>query len=239
MFITFEGPEGAGKSTQLTLLAAALERAGWAVQCLRDPGGTALGDHLRALLLAPEIERLDARAEALLYAAARAQLVAEVVAPALQQARVVLCDRYVDSTLAYQGWGRGLPVAELRQVVRFASGGYWPDLTLLLDLPPALGLRRKQAQRAAPTGAWTRFEAEPLAFHERVRAGYLALAAAEPQRWVVLDAREDIQALHARIWQEVVRRLPPPPGERSARRPSQHDVVTTAEHAAQPDEPVC
>jgi dTMP kinase len=207
LFVTFEGPEGAGKSTQVALLRARLEETGWRVRCVREPGATALGDRLRPLLLGAGDWRVGERAEALLYAAARAQLVAEVIQPALAEDAVVLSDRYADSTLAYQGYGRGIPLGELRPVLRFAVGSCWPDLTFLLDLPVGVGLRRKGAAADTPGGEWTRFEAEALAFHERVRAGYLQLAAAEPGRWIVLDATVGAPELQSRIWQELERRL--------------------------------
>ena len=214
MFISFEGPEGAGKSTQAGLLAVALEQAGWSPCRVREPGGTPIGDRLRPLLLTSGECPVDARAEALLYAAARAQLVADVVEPALREGRIVLSDRYADSTLAYQGYGRGIPLADLRAVLQFATGGRWPDLTILLDLPVELGLGRKRAQ--GDDGAeWTRFEAETLAFHERVREGYRALAAADPERWVVLDARRAPADLHQDIWQAVSARLAEPPDPRA------------------------
>lgn len=206
LFVTLEGPEGAGKSTQAARLAAALEAAGYRVCRVREPGGTPLGDALRALLLAPAAPPPTPRAEALLYCAARAQLVAEVIRPALTAGSVVLADRFADSTLAYQGAGRGLPLDELRAAIAFAIGDCWPDLTLLLDLPVEEGLRRKQAA-AQEGGEWTRFEAETVAFHERVRAGYLALAAAEPQRWRVFDARKAQEPLHAELWAAVQTRL--------------------------------
>lgn len=214
MFITLEGPDGAGKSTQAALLVAALEHAGWSVRALREPGASALGDRLRSLLLAADACGISARAEALLYTAARAQLVVEAIEPALGGGAVVVSDRYADSTLAYQGYGRGVPVSELRAVVRFAVGEYWPDLTFLIDVPVDIGLQRKAAAPGARDDSWTRFEAETLAFHERVRAGYLDLAAGEPSRWIVLDGLAEARDVHAHIWREVQRRLPSAPPRR-------------------------
>ena len=204
LFVSFEGPEGAGKSTQLGRLAGRLEAAGYATRRLREPGGTALGEALRGLLLTRDGAPVDPHAEALLYGAARAQLVREIIRPALARGAVVLSDRYADSTLAYQGYGRGLPLDALRTLVAFAVDDAWPALVILLDLPVVVGLRRKAA-----TEEWNRFEAEALAFHERVRAGYLALAVAEPTRWLVLDAQESPSVLEARIWDTVAARLPP------------------------------
>jgi dTMP kinase len=208
LFVSMEGPEGAGKSTQLALLTARLTAEGFAARSVREPGGTALGDRLRAMLLAEGDWTVDDRAEALLYSAARAQLVAEVIRPTLEAGQVLLSDRYLDSTLAYQGYGRGIPLDELGVVLRFAVQDTLPDLTILLDLPVELGLARKRAQDA-DAGEWTRFEAEAIVFHERVRAGYLALARREPGRWYVVDATQAPEAIQAEIWRVIAARLPP------------------------------
>ena len=202
MFITFEGPEGAGKSLQVRLLAHRLRAAGQIVLETREPGGTALGDQLRHLLLVRADLKTVARAEALMMCAARAQLVQTVIKPALERGEVVLCDRFGDSTLAYQGSGRGLDLDQLRAVLSFATAGLEPDMTILLDLPVAAGLARKQAQ-----AAWTRFEAETLAFHERIRDGYLALAAQAPDRWLCLNAQQPPDRLAAQILQRLSPRL--------------------------------
>ncbi|MDR1412411.1 MAG: dTMP kinase [Actinomycetes bacterium] len=183
MFITFEGGEGVGKSTQIALLATRLRAAGFEVTTLREPGSSTVSEAIRAILLDPAHAGLSARAELLLYEAARAQLTAECVRPALQAGGVVLCDRYCDSTTAYQGYGRGLALSEVQALNAVATGGLVPDVTIVLDLPVAEGLRRAQA-----TAAPDRLEQEESAFHERVRAGFLALAAAEPQRIQVIDA---------------------------------------------------
>lgn len=184
-FITIEGPDGAGKTTQAERLAAHLREAGGDVLLTREPGGTWLGERIRELLLA----RSDAAAatdpvtDAILFNAARRQLVTDVIEPALAQGRTVVCARYADSTLAYQGFGAGVPLDRLRALQALATDGLEPDLTILLDLPVEAGLERK-----AP-GDVTRFEAEfDLAFHRRVREGFLALAVASPSRFVVIDA---------------------------------------------------
>jgi dTMP kinase len=202
MFITFEGPEGAGKSLQVRLLAHRLRAVGLVVLETREPGGTPLGDQLRHLLLVRDDLKTVARAEALMMCTARAQLVQTVIRPALDKHEIVVCDRFGDSTLAYQGYGRGLELDQLRAVIDFATAGLEPDMTILLDLPVAAGLARKEAQ-----AAWTRFEAETLAFHERIREGYLALAAAEPDRWVCLDARKPPDQIADDIWQRVSHKL--------------------------------
>lgn len=189
MFITLEGVEGSGKSTLMGLLSARLEEAGCEVLHTREPGGCALGKQVRPLLLASG-QTLEPRAELFLFLADRAQHVAEIVRPALEQGRWVLCDRYADSTIAYQGYGRGMSVDWLHQLNEFATGSLWPDRTLLLDLPPRIGLERamRRNQAEGTTEAEGRFEAETLAFHERIRAGFLERAARYPGRFRVLDA---------------------------------------------------
>jgi dTMP kinase len=177
--IAFEGVEGAGKSTQLDLLRCELERRGHEVVVTREPGGTPVGERVRAVLLDPAVE-LDPRAEALLFAAARAQLVAQVIRPALECGAVVLCDRYLDSSLAYQGEARGLGRGPVEEVNRFATGGLLPDLVVLLDLDPAEGLDRRAERR-------DRIEVEGLGFHRQVRDAFLELAAGDPDRFAVVD----------------------------------------------------
>ena len=203
-FVTLEGPEGAGKTTQAARLLDAFEAAGLAVALVREPGGTALGEAIRSLLLdgEPGAAPITPRADALLFNAARAQLVAEQVAPALAAGTTVICSRFADSTLAYQGAGMGLPLDDLRALERFATGGLRPDLTLLLDLPVEVGLARKRGVEE------TRFESGfDVAFHQRVREGFLALAAAEPARFATLDARELPDTVFDRLVDTVERRL--------------------------------
>ncbi|MYL84911.1 dTMP kinase [Desulfovibrio aerotolerans] len=209
MFVTFEGVEGSGKSTQIGRLCAALEMAGRRVALTRQPGGCELGRTLRAILLSQKSSNLDDRAELFLYLADRAQHVAEVVRPALAAGQVVVCDRYVDSTVAYQGYGRGLDVALLTQLNEVAVAGLQPDLTLLLDLDAATGLTRAVARNDASGLAQSegRFEAEHLDFHTRVRQGYLALAAAQPARFVIIDAAPDPDYVAQAVWQAVAARL--------------------------------
>lgn len=196
-FITFEGPEGAGKSTQVTRLATRLSEAGSPHLLTREPGGTPLGTRVRDVLLDPALS-IDPLPEFLLYSASRAQLVTDVIRPALLRGEVVVCDRYFDSSLAYQGAGRGLPGALLRELTREVTGGLTPDLTVLLDLDPAVGLHR-----AAARGQPDRLEQADLAFHTRVRQGFLALAAAEPARFLVLDAARTTDDLADAIWAAV------------------------------------
>ena len=192
VFITLEGPDGSGKSSLMPRLAEILRARGCDVLTTREPGSTPLGEQMRRLVLdtEPRIDRTG-RADALLFAASRAQHVAEVIEPALARGAVVICDRYADSSLAYQGAGSGVPMDELRAVQHFATGGLAPDLTILLDLPVEAGLGRKADEV-------TRFEAyQDLAYHERVRAAFLGFAAAEPDRYVVVDATGDEAAVLA------------------------------------------
>jgi dTMP kinase len=207
LFISFEGPEGAGKTTQAKILAERFSASGRRVLLTREPGGTELGDRVRELVLADSGLAITARAETLLYCAARAQLVEHALRPALSAGFVVIADRYSDSTLAYQSHGRQLDSMGVHAVVDFATDRLRPDLTLLLDLPVAEGLERKQGQSSPGTAHWNRFEAEDLAFHERVRQGYLSLAASEPARWRILDARQMPDKLATDITAAVSSRL--------------------------------
>lgn len=198
LFITFEGPEGGGKTTQLRLLQAQLEQQGRQVIATREPGGTAIGNAIRSILLDPHHTGMSSRAEALLFNAARAQLIDEIVQPALAAGQIVLCDRFADSTLAYQGYGRNLSLADLQTLIAYATLGVRPHLTIFLDIPAATGLQRK-----SQGAEWNRLEAEQLTFHQRVREGFLTLVAAEPHRWLVVDATQTIEQVHAAIWQRV------------------------------------
>jgi dTMP kinase len=196
LFITFEGPEGSGKSTQIRLLREALTQRGLAVVATREPGGTRIGNAIRSLLLDPAHTEMSPRAETLLFQAARAQIVDEVIRPALAAGEVVLCDRYADSTLAYQGYGHGQALTSLQQLGDYATGGLTPTLTIYLDIDVLAGLERK---RAGAADEWNRMENHALAFHQRVRAGYLTLASAAPARWLIIDAAQPIAAIHAQI----------------------------------------
>lgn len=201
LFITLEGPEGAGKTTQLARLEARLRGTGRRVTVTREPGGTPLGLRVREVVLDPALD-MEPLSEFLLYSASRAQLVHDVLRPALERGDVVLCDRYFDSSLAYQGAGRGLPLPLLRGLTREVTGGLTPDLTLLLDLDPAVGL-----QRAALRGQPDRLEKADLAFHQRVREGFLQLAQAEAERFAMLDAAQSANAVAAQLWAAVESKL--------------------------------
>ncbi len=200
IFITFEGPEGSGKTTQIRLLAATLAQDGWPTLTTREPGGTRIGDGIRALLLDLAHTEMSPRAETLLFNAARAQIVDQVIRPALGRGEVVLCDRFADSTLAYQGYGHGQALDPLRQLAVYATAGLTPDLTIFLDIEPVAGLHRKQM---GATDEWNRMEAKTVAFHQKVRDGYLALAKAEAARWLVLDATQPVDRLSTAIWDRV------------------------------------
>jgi dTMP kinase len=198
--VAFEGVEGAGKSTQLELLRLALEELGHKVTATREPGGTPVGERVRALLLDPSAS-VDPRAEALLFAAARAQLVEEVIRPALEQGQVVLCDRYLHSSLAYQGAARGLGRDEVAAINRFATAGLLPDVVVLLRLDPAEGLARGHG------GGRDRIECQDLDFHRRVAGAFLELAAAEPDRFAVIDAARPPERVAADVRAAVLDRI--------------------------------
>jgi len=199
-FITFEGPEGSGKTTQAQRLVAALEQAGHKVVYAREPGGTPTGEAIRDILQHDKAGGpISPEAEVLLFAASRAQLIRQVIRPALERGAWVVCDRFADSTTAYQGYGRGLALDQVLAINAFAVAGTAPDLTILLDLPVSDGFARLQ-QRG---GARDRIEREALDFHERVRQGYLELARFEPERWRVVSAAADAEAVAAEVWKRV------------------------------------
>ncbi len=186
MFITLEGPEGSGKSMQICELAEFIRQRGFEVVTTREPGGTAIGDQIRQVIMRMDNTMMNPRTEILLFCAARAQIVAEVIRPNLEKGIVVISDRYADSTLAYQGYGHGLDLNVLKQILAFATSGLTPDLTLLLDVDVEEGLNR----RTSGGGEWNRLDAMRLEFHQRVRAGYHEMAKAEPNRWKVIDASQ-------------------------------------------------
>ena len=194
LFITFEGPDGAGKTTQVEAFARALRQQGYDVLVTREPGGTPLSDKIRALLLDPAHKEMADATEVLLYAAARAQHVQEKVIPALQNGRIVVCDRFVDASIAYQGYGLGLAVAEIVEINRFAAAGLQPDRTYLLDIPVSVGrLRLGQRERL------DRIEQKGEQYHQRVRNGFRQIAEQYPQRVRLIDANRSIEQVHAEI----------------------------------------
>jgi dTMP kinase len=201
LFITFEGGEGCGKSTQSRLLLKKLEQRNIPVVLTHEPGGTALGNELRKALKRKRGSFISPQAELFLVAASRAQLVTEVIRPALEEGKVVICDRFTYSTLVYQGYGRGLDFTAIQMVNNVATGNLKPDLTILLDISPDQGLARKRSLR-------DRFELEDLSFHRRVREGYLKMVAAESERWLVIDASLPKAKIAEIIWDRVSRLLP-------------------------------
>jgi len=207
MFITFEGPEGSGKSTQARRLVARLREGGQRVILTREPGGTRAGGAIRAIWDDPVRRDLLPLTDLLLICADRAQHVAELIRPALKRGEIVISDRYADSTRAYQGAGSGLAPATVETLLQIATGGLVPDLTLLLNLPPAEGLARRHASERAGRSKLDRLDQRSLKYHQRVYAAYQYLAAQEPERWVSFDARQPIETLEEAIWQTVQVRL--------------------------------
>ena len=201
LFITFEGGEGCGKSTQARLLFKRLERQNIPAVLTHEPGGTALGNGLRRMLKRKAGYHISPPAELLLFAASRAQLVAEVIRPALQQGKVVICDRFAHSTTVYQGYGRRLGLATAETINKLATANLNPDLVILLDIAPEQGLARKRSLK-------DRFETEDLSFHRRVREGYLDMARADPDRWLVIDASLSKEKIAELIWDRVSQLLP-------------------------------
>ena len=204
MFITFEGPEGSGKTTQIRQLDQYLRGIGERVLLTREPGGTEIGDQIRAILHDVRNTAMLPNTEILLYSASRAQIVGQSIRPALRRGQIVLCDRYADSTMAYQGYGHGLDLEILTAITRFATGGLKPNLTIYLDIPAEEGLWRKRAAFEAGESELNRMDRKELAFHQRVRAGYLEMAADKPERWAVLDASRPVAELQADIREHVV-----------------------------------
>jgi dTMP kinase len=204
MFITFEGPEGSGKTSQIPALADFLRQRGFSVYTTREPGGTAIGEQIRTVIHDLNNEAMHPRTETLLYQAARAQIVEQVIRPRLAAGELVLCDRYMDSTLAYQGYGHQQNLTEIRALIHYATGGLLPDLTILLDLDVEVGLKRKTHQEE-----WNRLDAYTVDFHCRVREGYHALCQEAPERWMVVNAeqtREEVQQALRNILLEKLRK---------------------------------
>jgi len=203
MFITLEGPEGSGKSCQIPGLAEYVRELGFEVLTTREPGGTAIGDQVRQVIMSLKNTEMNPRTEIMLFCAARAQLVEQVIRPALARGVVVISDRYGDSTLAYQGYGHRLDLSILRQILDFATGGLKPDLTLLLDVDVNEGLRRRRSSG----GEWNRLDAFEVEFHERVRLGYHELAQSEPERWRVIDSNQSTEMVQSNCRQVLGQKL--------------------------------
>lgn len=207
LFVTFEGPDGSGKTTQAQLLYEYLQERGYPVFLTREPGGTGIGDQIREVLHSLENTEMLPQTEILLYSASRAQLVGQIIRPRLARGEIVLCDRYADSTLAYQGYGHGLDLQVLHVITTFATGGLKPDLTIYLDIDVEEGLRRRLAAHQAGEAEWNRMDQQELAFHRRVRQGYLQMVAAEPERWLVIEAAQPVDVAQQAIRAEVEARL--------------------------------
>jgi dTMP kinase len=204
MFITFEGSEGSGKSSQITLLCEFLQQRGYDVLLTREPGGTDIGEQVRLILSNLDNSAMHPRTETLLFQASRAQLVEEVIKPHLEQGGIVLCDRYADSTLAYQGYGYQRDLTQVREIVRYATDDLTPHLTLFLDVEVEEGLRRR-----ARDGELNRLDTYQVDFYQRVRQGYLELARHEPERWEVIDAGQPPEKVQTAIRKIVLERLEP------------------------------
>ncbi len=202
LFITLEGPDGSGKTRQAALLAKRLRTLGHDVLLTREPGGTEIGEQIRQVLMSLDNTLMDPRTEFLLFSASRAQHVSERIRPHLKHGGIVVCDRYFDASLAYQGYGHRLDLDALRTITSFATQELTPDLTLLLDLPVEQGLQRREQD-----GNWNRLDDYDLEFHRRVRQGYLALAKSQPERWIVIDGLRDVEQIHAEIQKNVEAKL--------------------------------
>ncbi len=215
LFITLEGPEGCGKTTQGIRLRDHLVRMGLSIVATREPGGTPISDKIRELVLDPNILGMTLETEVLLFAASRAQLVQELLLPALYEGKIVLCDRYADSTLAYQGYGQGIPLEKLKSILEFATRGLVPDVTFLLDLPVEVGLSRRLDINKKQTlngphqlplfNKWDRLDVKGFDFHQRVRDGYKAIVKEDPnpKRWIVISAIEPPEDVEKEIWSKL------------------------------------
>ena len=203
MFITLEGPEGSGKTSHVPSLVEHLKEKGHAVFPTREPGGTSIGEQIRLVIHDLKNVEMHPRAETLLYQSARAQIVEQVIRPRLAAGETVISDRYSDSTIAYQGYGHQQDLEQVRALVRYATGGLMPDVTILLDVDVELGLRRKTQDG----NEWNRLDAYTVEFHKRVRAGYLDMARAEPQRWIMIDAGQEWDAVQDDLRMAILRRL--------------------------------
>jgi len=201
LFITFEGPDGSGKTTQARMLAEYLESRGFAVLHTREPGGTAISEQIREVILTTRNQSIGDETEALLYSAARAQIVAELIRPALAAGKIVVCDRYADSTMAYQGYGLGLDLQALQDITQFATGGLTPDLTFYVDVPVEIGLARRHR------GETNRLDLKDPTYHSRVREGFLKMAQAEPRRWIVIDGTRSVDEVQEEIRSKLEHKL--------------------------------
>jgi dTMP kinase len=201
MFVTFEGPDGSGKTTQAKMLVEFLQARGAPVIYTREPGGTEISEQIREVILSTRNKSMRSETEVLLFSAARAQIVDQVIRPALAEGKIVVCDRYYDSTLAYQGYGLGLDLDALRAITKFATRGLVPNLTFYIDVPAEIGLARRHQ------GETNRLDHKDVEYHTRVRNGYLELAKAEPHRFVIIDGTESIEQVQAKIQARMLKEL--------------------------------
>lgn len=227
MFITFEGPDGSGKTTQIQKIVRMLTGEGFDVIVTREPGGTEISNQVREILMNMRNRNMFPRTEILLFCSARAQLVEELIRPALASGKIVISDRYADSTLAYQGFGHGIDQQILKQLLNFTTGNLWPDLTLFLDISPEKGLQRRLSNKVE----WNRMDNYQLAFHQRVRDGYLTLAKESRDRWKIIDADRDEELIQTEIIQIIHNRLK----EKVDLRPNAEDDEKTDDTAELPD----
>lgn len=204
MFITLEGPEGSGKTSHIPYLVEYFREKGYVVFPTREPGGTSIGEQIREVIHDLKNAEMHPRTETLLYQAARAQIVEQVIRPRLADGEIVLSDRYADSTIAYQGYGHQQDLEQVRSLIKYATGGLVPDLTILLDLDVEIGLKRKKK-----ADEWNRLDAYTVEFHQRVRAGYLQMAKQEPGRWAVVDAGRDWQSVQEELRKVIDQKIAP------------------------------
>lgn len=210
LFITFEGIEGCGKSTQIKLLNDALKLRGHETLLTREPGGTSISEEIRKILLNEENKKMTSTCELFLYSASRSQHLSEIIEPAIKAKKIVLCDRFADATMAYQGYARGFPLEQIKKINKVTVGSRKPDVTFLLDCDPKIGLKRASERTLSLTDNSTnqdRFENEPFEFHQKVREGYLKIAKEEPDRVVVVDAAKDVETMHQEILKHVLKLL--------------------------------
>ncbi|MDD7736196.1 MAG: dTMP kinase [Bacillales bacterium] len=204
LFITLEGPEGSGKTSAIKIVKDRLESLGYQIEMTREPGGTLISEQIREVILDKKNTMMDPRTEALLYAASRRQHLVEKIWPSLKQGKIVFCDRYLDSSLAYQGYARGLGIQEILNVNNYATEGTFPDITFLFDIDPKIGLERINKNKDREVN---RLDEEKLSFHQKVREGYLLLSKKFPDRYIVLDASKPLEEVSSKVFEEIIKKL--------------------------------
>lgn len=204
LFITLEGPEGSGKTSAIKIVKDRLESLGYQIEMTREPGGTLISEQIREVILDKKNTMIDPRTEALLYAASRRQHLVEKIWPSLKQGKIVFCDRYLDSSLAYQGYARGLGIQEILNVNNYATEGTFPDITFLFDIDPKIGLERINKNKDREVN---RLDEEKLSFHQKVREGYLLLSKKFPDRYIVLDASKPLEEVSSKVFEEIIKKL--------------------------------